>query len=61
MQSILNNADAAKMEQELRKEKDAFALAFHRGKSMSDLAELVSRIHHLEEKLDALSGNNTNE
>jgi hypothetical protein len=61
MQSILNNADMARIEQELRKERDFFALAFHRGKSMSDLTELVSRIHYLEEKLDALLGNNTSE
>lgn len=61
MQSILNIADAARMEQELKKERELFALAFHRGKSMSDLTELVNRIRHLEKKLKALLDNNTSE
>lgn len=59
MQSILNNSDNLVLEQELRRERDLFALAFHRGKRMSDLAELVNRIHDLEEKI-AESGGNSN-
>ena len=48
------NTNIAFLEAELRAEKSKFAKAFHRGKSMSDLKDLVNKIHRLEEKFMAL-------
>ncbi|CAN5573572.1 hypothetical protein BH10BAC2_BH10BAC2_09950 [soil metagenome] len=54
MHSILNNPDLAMLEQELRKERDYFAVAFHRGKSLSDLKEQLTKIRSLEKQLALL-------
>jgi hypothetical protein len=44
----------ARIKEELQQEKTNLALAFHRGKSLADLKDLVSKIHCLEEKLVAI-------
>lgn len=54
MDSNINIPIPIKIEEELKQEKTNLALAFHRGKSLSDLKDLVSRIHCLEEKLIAI-------
>ena len=56
----ITNTNIAQLEAELRAEKSKFAKAFHGGKSMSDLKELVSKIHKLEKKFTALNPQNYN-
>ena len=51
----ITNTNIAQLEAELRAEKSKFAKAFHGGKSLSDLKDLVSKIHRLEEKFMALT------
>ncbi|MEP6845317.1 MAG: hypothetical protein ABI861_04915 [Panacibacter sp.] len=55
MHSHITNTNIKQLEAELREEKSKFAKAFHKGKSMSDLKDLVSKIHQLEKKFIALS------
>ena len=55
MYSILNHFDPAQLKKELEKERKSLAVAFHRGKSMSELKELVTKIRMLEAKLKSAS------
>jgi len=48
------NTNIKQLEAELREEKSRFAKAFHQGKSMSELKDLVEKIHMLERKFFAL-------
>jgi hypothetical protein len=54
MDRPLTNMNILQLEAELREEKSRFAKAFHRGKSMSELREVVEKIHTLEKKFSAL-------
>ena len=54
MSSHITQANIQKIEAELRAEKSKFAKAFHQGKSMSELKDLVEKIHMLERKFFAL-------
>jgi hypothetical protein len=54
MNRPLTNINIMQLEAELREEKSRFAKAFHGGKSMSELREVVEKIHMLEKKFSAL-------
>ena len=55
MSSHITQANIQKIEAELRAEKSKFAKAFHQGKSMSELKDVVDKIHTLEKKFTSLS------
>lgn len=50
MQHSISNTNIKQLEAELREEKSRFAKAFHRGKSMSELRDVIEKIHLLEKK-----------
>lgn len=54
MHSYTTNINIKEVEIQLREEKSKFAKAFHRGKSMSELKDVVEKIHTLEQKFTAL-------
>lgn len=54
MQHPVTNNYIKQLEAELREEKSKFAKAFHKGKSMSELKDVVEKIHQLEKKFTAL-------
>lgn len=60
MPSHITNTNIKEVEAELREEKSKFAKAFHQGKSMSELKDVVDRIHSLEKKFTALTLHNYN-
>ena len=60
MQSQITNTNIKAVEAELRAEKSKFAKAFHKGKSMSELKDVVDKIHTLEQKFTALTLHNYN-
>lgn len=51
MQSHIPHINIHQLEAELREEKSKFAKAFHRGKSMGELRDVVDKIHSLEQKV----------
>ena len=53
MQHPISNTYIQQLEAELREEKSKFAKAFHSGKSLSELKDVVDRIHMLEKKFKA--------
>jgi hypothetical protein len=60
MSSHITQTQIKKIEAELRAEKSKFAKAFHQGKSMSQLKDVVDKIHMLEQKFSALNLQNYN-
>jgi hypothetical protein len=54
MYTHIINTNLAKLEAELRAEKSKIARAFNQGKSMSEMNDVVEKIHKLEEKFNAL-------
>ena len=54
MYSHVTNITVEQIEVELREEKSKFARAFHRGKSMTELKDVVEKIHTLEQKIKGL-------
>jgi hypothetical protein len=60
MGSQIINSNLKAVEAELREEKSRFAKAFHQGKSMSELKDVVDKIHLLEKKFTALTLHNYN-
>ena len=55
MSSHLPQTSIQKIEAALRAEKSKFAKAFHQGKSMTELKDVVDKIHRLEKKFNALN------
>ena len=55
MSSHITQTTIQKIEAALREEKSKFAKAFHQGKSMSQLKDVVDKIHMLEKKFNALN------
>jgi hypothetical protein len=53
MDSSIKANTPARLEKELKQQKKKLAIEFHRGKSLSELKELISKIHCLEERLIA--------
>ncbi|QEC67348.1 hypothetical protein FRZ67_08585 [Panacibacter ginsenosidivorans] len=53
MESNIKTPAPARIERELKQLKKNLALGFHRGKSLSELKDIISKIHSLEEKLIA--------
>jgi len=60
MQHSITNTNIQQLEAELREEKSKFAKAFHQGKSMSELKDVVNKIRLLEKKFTALALQNFN-
>ncbi|QEC68712.1 hypothetical protein FRZ67_15885 [Panacibacter ginsenosidivorans] len=60
MSSQITQTNIQKIESALRAEKSKFAKAFHQGKSMSELKDVVDKIHTLEKKFSALTLQNYN-
>jgi len=53
MNSNIEAPTPARIEKELKQQKKNLAIEFHRGKSLSELKDLICKIHCLEEKLIA--------
>lgn len=51
MHNNIKTLPSVRIEKELKQERNKLALAFHRGKSLSELKELLGKIHCLETKL----------
>jgi len=54
MHSHITNINIQQLEAELREEKSKIARAFSQGKSMSQMNDVIEKIHKLEKKFNAL-------